>query len=853
MIRFLARGLLFAFMALLLASCDSGNDSIDVPGVSNFNLTIATVDATTGVASNVTSSSAPLRVQATLTSSSGAAVPGATITFSATGVGELATASAQTDGAGVATVVLNAGTSATPGTASPGVITARFRDPSGNVASVQQNYSSMGDESAGGGGGGGGGGTPTNVLRMTMAALNASTRTPISATNPVSTDSPGVLTVLVTLDGLPVQNALVNFTSPAIAALAQASVATNASGTAEVAITALTNGAGVASATASVGNQQVSASAVISTTITATAPVVLALGNGVGAGFTSGSLLSSAGAVAVAAGSTITISADVVNTSGNVRYETPVTVTFSSPCAVAGTSDLDGSALTVGGTVSVTYTPNSCTGTDTITATLRDGSRTLTATVNVSIQAPVLGQVFFSSATPTSIALAGTGGLGRLTRSEVKFRVLSTTGAPIANQLVCFGLSTAVGGMTVNASTRTNSGGDAIAAVQAGSIPTSVRVQATVDSDGDNNCATTPSPSHSAVSDALSVSTGLPDQNSFSLSVSTFSPLGWEKDGTEVTVTVLSADHFNNPVPDGTAISFWTELGSIQSACVTVGGSCSVKWRSQQPRENFDDRGAAAIGTNIVVGRAINDRRGRSTILAYAVGEESFTDTNGNGRYDNGEPFVDLGEVIKDANENCRVSNDSACSVDAPSPVRPAFDNEEFVDFNGSGTRNPANGRYDGVLCASGATNCSGDASVNVRRAAVIVMSSATPRMYRFAPGAFNPNVIDYAPDGSMTGIPAQLVDLNVAAGRTTVDLVFTDVNGNSLPAGTEISAEMSDSAVGAVTGTTSFTIPDQTEFYRTSFTIKAPDDPSTAIDGNLIIKVTAGGLISEFYIPVDN
>lgn len=851
MIRFLARGLLFSFMALLLASCDSGNDSIDVPGLSGYTLTLQTVNATTGVAATQTSAASPLRVVATLQAADGSVVTGATVQFSATGIGVLATPTGQTDGAGVVSVVLNAGTSTTPGVSSPGVVTARFVDPAVNIASDSQAYTTLGDETSTGGGGGGGG-TPTNVLRMTMAALNASTRAPISATNPISTDSPGVLSVLVTLDGVAVPNALVSFTAPSVAALSQASVATNASGTAEVGITAVGNGAGVASATATVGAQQVSASIVVSSAVTATAPVTLALGNGVGGGFTSGSLLSSAGAVAVAAGSTITISADVVNTADNSRYETPVTVTFASSCSAAGTSDIDSSAMTVGGHVDITYTPNSCAGTDTITATLRDGARTLTATANVSIQSPVLGQVAFLSATPTSIALAGTGGLGRLTRSEVKFRVLSTTGAPIANQLVCFGLSTTVGGLVVNASTRTNTAGEAIAAVQAGSIPTSVRVQATVDSDGDGDCATVPATTYSAVSDALSVSTGLPDQNSFSLAASVLSPLAWNLDGTEVTITVLSADHFNNPVPDGTAISFWTELGSIQSACVTVGGGCSVKWRSQQPRENFDDRGGAVIGTNIVVGRAINDRRGRTSIIAYAVGEESFSDINGNGRFDDGEPFTDLGEVIKDSNENCVVASDSTCSVDRPVPVRASFESEEFVDFNGNGVRGVANTRYDGVLCAPGAVNCSGDASVSVRRGMVIVMSSATPRVYALSPGTFNASAIDYAPDGSMTGLPPLLTGLGGANGQT-VDLIFTDTNGNSLPAGTVISASTSDAKVGTVTGTTSFTIPSQTEYYRTAFTVKPPDDLATAIDGSLIIKVSAGGLTTEYNIPVDN
>ncbi len=42
----------------------------------------------------------------------------------------------------------------------------------------------------------------------------------------------------------------------------------------------------------------------------------------------------------------------------------------------------------------------------------------------------------------------------------------------------------------------------------------------------------------------------------------------------------------------------------------------------------------------------------RSTILAYARGEESFIDVNGNDEYDFGEEFVDLTEVVFDKNED---------------------------------------------------------------------------------------------------------------------------------------------------------------------------------------------------------
>ena len=87
------------------------------------------------------------------------------------------------------------------------------------------------------------------------------------------------------------------------------------------------------------------------------------------------------------------------------------------------------------------------------------------------------------------------------------------------------------------------------------------------------------------VSDILSVSTGLPDQNSFSLSLENHAPESLNIDGVQVAATVRLADHFNNAVPDGTAIYFTTEGGAIRDAetgavgsCLTVGSKCTLTW-----------------------------------------------------------------------------------------------------------------------------------------------------------------------------------------------------------------------------------------------------------------------------------
>jgi hypothetical protein len=159
------------------------------------------------------------------------------------------------------------------------------------------------------------------------------------------------------------------------------------------------------------------------------------------------------------------------------------------------------------------------------------------------------------------------------------------------------------------------------------------------------------------VSDQLVVSTGVPEQNSFSLSAAIKNVEGGQFNGctapTGTAITARLADHFHNPAPDGTAVSFTAEGGSIDASCLTgliqttqpdgtsvtqkgTPGECSVRFCAGNPRP----------------------ADGRVTILAYALGEESFVDSNGNNRYDAGEPFTDLGDpfrndrAVTDANAN---------------------------------------------------------------------------------------------------------------------------------------------------------------------------------------------------------
>jgi hypothetical protein len=132
------------------------------------------------------------------------------------------------------------------------------------------------------------------------------------------------------------------------------------------------------------------------------------------------------------------------------------------------------------------------------------------------------------------------------------------------------------------------------------------------------------------VSSNLSVAVGLPSQLNFSLSQGIRNIEGFNIDGTPNTYQIIAADRSGNPVPAGTSINFVSEGGQVeaikQTAIVNGIARTTANFVSAEPRP----------------------ADGRVTITAYALGEESFVDLNGNNTKDPGEPFQDLGNIYKD-------------------------------------------------------------------------------------------------------------------------------------------------------------------------------------------------------------
>jgi hypothetical protein len=656
-------------------------------------------------------------------------------------------------------------------------------------------------------------GGSTSALSVTVSLLDPATST---ATTSISDTNPGLLRVSVTYNGTALESEVVTF-STTIGTLDPSSALTNSSGVASTSL--LSDGtAGAGTVTASVTyagetvKDTVNFSAQLGTVTTGTTTYELGYDPGGGAAFKSGEINLN-GVTTLSAGGTLSATVEVIDDTG-ATPTTPVVVSFTSGCASSGLASLDGSVTTVNGSATATYLAQGCVGTDVITASASIGGTTYTAAASFTVQAADVGSIEFVSASPDSITLQGTGGAGRSETSTVTFRVVDAQGNPVQNQTVDFtlGVGNNQNGLSLDPTSATSDlNGLVQTVVQAGTVATSLTVIATV---------TTSTDTFQTQSSQLVVTTGIPDENSFDLSVSTFNPEAWNYSGEIVTVTARLADRFNNPVPDGTAIYFTTEGGSIDGHCFTTDGACSVAWTSQEPRPCGQTLGAnqvtldTSVGPNVCVdagtGTNPSDPQwgtaplgqpygGRATILAFTEGEEGFTDVNGNGIFDDGDLFNDLPEAWRDENED---------------GVRQ--DNEFMADFNSNGVYDGADSAFNGNLCnRTVAPLCSSNKTLNVRRSIVIVMSGSAAHLAM---------------------LPATLTMSN--GGSATASFLLSDLHNQPMPAGTTVAVTASDGF--SIQSGSSYVVPSTATNSGTGFdvVVKADGSPSGA-SGTLTVTVT--------------
>ena len=292
--------------------------------------------------------------------------------------------------------------------------------------------------------------------------------------------------------------------------------------------------------------------------------------------------------------------------------------------------------------------------------------------------------------------------------------------------------------------------------VNAGTVATSVKVTATISPPAVPAAISTQS-------SQLTITTGIPTANNLSLAIGCFNVEGLTQDGTTTTVTASLADRFQNPVPDGTAVTFTTSHGAVGPQCTTttangISGVCAVTWRSQ--------------GSRLPLLGAPN---GRVALLATAIGEESFTDGNANGAFDAGESFFDTSEPYRD---------------DAQTGSYAMGD--KFFDFNNNGVRDGPDGIYEGVLCNDVLRCDATKKSAGIGQQNVIIMSGSAASI----------DPIDGS--GAIVAAPTTMVQ------KSSLGLLFwvRDVNGNVMPGGTTIALSASGSANLQVVAPSSYTVP---------------------------------------------
>jgi len=444
----------------------------------------------------------------------------------------------------------------------------------------------------------------------------------------------------------------------------------------------------------------------------------------------------------------------------------------------ASQGSIPASATTVDGVASAAFKAGASGGIVTITAAVDDGTGTfITKQISIEVATGDAASIVLASVTPEQIGVIGSG-ISQV--AVMKFQVLDTTDNPVPDGTVVeFSLTSSLGGgESISVDSDQTTGGAVSVALLSGRVSGTATVTASVTLETGTVVST---------EGRVTIVAGKPDQEHFGLAVGTKNFSGWDTFGLEDKITAFLGDRFSNPVPAETPISFFTE-----------GGLVSVKDASGEPTNltSIDGQATATLISANPLPSTISTLTGlpgASTILAVTNGEESFTDSNGNGLYDSGEPFEDRGEPFIDKNDSS------------------TFDSDEFfVDVDENGSYTEGNGVRDSSTV------------IWTTHQVMFSASNTAPKL------TLTPNPFAIGDDGSQS-----------------FDLSITDVNGNPLVPGTSVSISAS---TGELVGNTDFTLADATipglgatDF---SFTLRdnSPGDTDPAENVEITVTVDIEG-----------
>jgi hypothetical protein len=508
------------------------------------------------------------------------------------------------------------------------------------------------------------------------------------------------------------------------------------------------------------------------------------------------------------------ITATVLDSEGN-----PVTdgtaVVFSSDRAGTAVTPSD---TTIDGLATAIFSAGEQSGVATVEAT----SGPVSATISITIASGPAGSLEFVSAEPTVIGVKGS---AIAQKSTITFRVRDVNGNPVTDgTLVTFTLISGVGGgetlepVQVGTITTVLESGElaslASTVLTSGTVSGPVRVQASV---------TEGAITLTSSSTNVSITGGAPSGAHLGVAPEYRNIAGLVTQGIICSVTAIVGDRFGNPVPENTAVSFFTNGGVVTPQGLTdpLGNSVGAQIKTGPPTPH--------VGTATSLA---DPRTGMVTIIAVTQGEETFIDSNGNGLFDGpqefnpSDPELDTPEPFIDHVILC-----NGLPFPAPCPANPVnppilsgnnrFDPtdrfELFFDSNGNGTWDQPNRVWDANKAIF-----------------------ATTTVLFSGPTQLSVGVLQL--DGSCAGNPS---GFNVPDGGSSPAFCFlaSDPAGRPLVGGTQISVTTS---AGAISGTSSLDLPDTQRggpgitFFTFAVVDDDPEDTDPPSDALVTVSVTS-------------
>jgi hypothetical protein len=281
-------------------------------------------------------------------------------------------------------------------------------------------------------------------------------------------------------------------------------------------------------------------------------------------------------------------------------------------------------------------------------------SGSATASISVTIESGPAGSLEFVSAAPTVIGVLGS---ALPQKATITFRVRDVNGNPVADgTLVTFTLISGVGGgETLEPVQVGTTAGVAATVLTSGTVSGPVRVQASV---------TIGTITLTSTSTNVSIAGGSPSGAHLGVAPSFRNIAGLVTQGIICPVAAIVGDRFGNPVPQTTAVSFFTNGGVVSPQGLTdeLGNAFSeIKTGPPIPRAGpVPDPGPS------------DPRTGFLTVIAVTQGEETFIDSNGNGLFDGpgefdaADPEIDTPEPFIDHVNLC-----NGQPFPAPCPANP--------------------------------------------------------------------------------------------------------------------------------------------------------------------------------------